>query len=116
MKLTQKEVQSIRMLLYRGFNSRKIALRFKVHHSTIEDIKNNITWNKKRREIASQIRLKSVSGENSHWAKLTERQVKRIKHLLYNSDLSQSKIADRYGVSSQLISLIKTKKVWKHLK
>ena len=51
------------------------------------------------------------SGEQHCRAKLTEKQVLRIRA----SDKTLQAIADKYGVTRQTISHIKTRKTWKHI-
>lgn len=115
MKLTLTKVNQIRNLLDKGWNSRKIALKYRVHHSTIEDIKNGLTWNPKRLELSRVSKIQKMQGENAPGAKLTEKNVKKIKKLLMQGTYSQNTIAQDFGVTSQLISLINTKRIWKHL-
>ena len=50
-------------------------------------------------------------GENAARAKLTEEQVKSIRQ----DDRSCYALAKQYGVSPGLISMVKNRKVWKHL-
>ena len=55
-------------------------------------------------------------GENCVTHKLTELQVREIKHLLSTGGISQQKIADTYHVAQTLISHIKLGKAWAHIK
>lgn len=50
-------------------------------------------------------------GEKNGQAKLTEEQALQI----FNAEGTLKEIADQYGVSFQLVSLIKNKKVWRQL-
>lgn len=43
-KLKERDVLEIRYLLSIGNTARGLARRYNVHHSTIQDIKNGITW------------------------------------------------------------------------
>ncbi|WP_270943129.1 GIY-YIG nuclease family protein [Romboutsia lituseburensis] len=56
------------------------------------------------------------SGEGNGMSKLKENQVKEIKVLLKNGELSQQKIADMFGVSRRTIGFIKNGKRWGHIK
>lgn len=114
-KLTQKQVDSIRKLFGR-LSSKKIATKFNVHNKTIYDIKNGIIWNEARNKRAKISQNLKMRGEKSPSAKLKERQVIKIKSYLKEGRLTQNQIAEKYNVTSQLISLINTKKIWKHIK
>ena len=54
-------------------------------------------------------------GENSSKAKLNEKQVRIIKWLLKNSDMSQREIGKIFGVNRTTIGRIKREKIWKHI-
>lgn len=115
MPLTKNKVEKIRHFLNKGLGCKVLARKFEVHHSTIEDIRKGLTWNPKRKKLAKEIQKISVRGENNHWSKLTEKEVKHIRKLLDKGIYSQAAIAKAYGVTSQLISLINLKKIWIHL-
>ncbi len=114
-KLTLKKVDSIRNL-FGVLSSKNIAKKFKVHHSTIDDIKKGIIWNEKRNAKAKISQNLKMRGENAPCAKLKTHEVKRIKIILKMGKCSQSELANKYEVSPQLISLINTNKIWKHIK
>lgn len=111
--LNAKQVRSIKTLLKHGYNSRVIGSMYGVHHSTIEDIKNGLTHNPKRKLIAKEIQRKAVSGEKNHWAKLTAKEVKRIRKYLATGNYTNVALGNFFNVSPQLISLINTNKIWK---
>lgn len=54
-------------------------------------------------------------GERNGAAKLTEEQVREIKHLLRTTALTQREIATRYGVDHTTISKINSKENWSHI-
>lgn len=54
-------------------------------------------------------------GEELVYTKLTEIEVLEIRKLYEFTNITQNKIADRYKVSHQLISLIVNKKIWTHI-
>ena len=114
MKLTQDDVKAINVLLKSKFmNSRKIAKMFHVHHSTIEDIKNKVTWVPAKQALARAKRIQAVRGEKNHSAKLTEKQVIRIRIRVKAE--SYRSVAGAYGVSPQTIALIAQRKTWRHI-
>jgi predicted XRE-type DNA-binding protein len=59
--------------------------------------------------------LRQAKGSMNGRSKLSETQVVEIKQLL-RKGISQSKIAERFGVSQNAISHIKTGKNWRYLK
>jgi len=75
----------------------------------------NLEWaNRSENQLhAAYLGLKPV-GVESHLAKLTESNVRRIRDML-SQGMAQSKIAREFGVSQTAISKIKTNKKWKQL-
>ncbi len=59
-------------------------------------------------------RTNSPKGEDSHLAKLSLRQVKRIKALCA-SGVTQRVIAERFGISQSQVSFIHLQKRWRHV-
>lgn len=55
-------------------------------------------------------------GERSGAAKLTERDIRRIKERYAKGDITQQELARQYGVHQSNISVIVSGKAWKHLK
>jgi len=53
-------------------------------------------------------------GEDMKTSKLKEHQIEKIRDL-YNQGSSQQKIADEFGVSQHLISLVVRNKIWRHV-
>jgi IS30 family transposase len=114
MKLTQEDVKAINVLLKSRFmTSRKIAKMFHVHHSTIEDIKKKVTWVPAKQKLAMAKRIESVRGEKNHCAKLTEKEVLRIRKRVKSESFRS--VARAYNISPQAISLIAKRKTWKHI-
>jgi len=66
-------------------------------------------WSKKRPELS---RLQP-RGERHGMSRLTSEQVFEIRELV--KTVSQNKLASRYKVSQSMISLIATRKNWKHI-
>lgn len=54
-------------------------------------------------------------GENNGQSKLTNKEVRHIRFLLKNSNLSQVKIGKIYGVNGSLICNISQRKYWRHI-
>jgi len=73
----------------------------------------NLEWmTRSMNEIhAYKMGLKSKAGENHHGNKLSAEEVLEIR----SSDLRNKELAKHYRVSTGLISMIKNKKIWKHL-
>ena len=67
------------------------------------------------RDIWNRDRCTHVGEKNSN-AKLTSDQVCEIRRLLAESNLSQEKIGEMFGVTQVLISAIKLNKLWKEQK
>lgn len=65
-----------------------------------------------RRDMVSKGRDRILKGSETKGAKLTETKIIEI----LNSNLPYKQIAVQYGVSASTISLIKTRKRWKHVK
>lgn len=65
------------------------------------------------RDCHSKGRASTVKpkGEENGMAKLTERDIKRIRA----SKESQYVLAERYGVSQSLVSLVQRHKIWRHV-
>lgn len=51
-------------------------------------------------------------GEKQHLHKLTEQQIRDIRAEI---DITQSKLAEKYGVSRPLIGMIRRGRIWKHV-
>lgn len=90
-------------------------MKYKVHHSTIDDIKNGVTWNPERAELSRISKIEKMRGENSPSAKLTEKEVKQIRKLCKQGCYSQKTIAKSFNVSHNLINLINLKRIWRHI-
>ncbi len=66
------------------------------------------------KEKLSKIRSK-LRGETNPYHKLTEKQVLEIRLLLKEGRLLQREIAEMFGVGRYVISMIKLRKIWKHI-
>lgn len=78
----------------------------------------NLEWmnHKEQRKHAEETGLfKVVRGTQCRTSKLNEEKVREIKRLLFESDLTQKQIADKFEVSPGRITEIKNGKSWKHV-
>lgn len=77
----------------------------------------NLEWNTSKENInhAHKLGLSNAIGENHGMAKLTEEDVLQIRELRSKKTFNQTKLAEMYGVSNQLISNIINNKRWKHI-
>ncbi len=57
----------------------------------------------------------NTQGENNGFSKLTEAQVKQVKQLLANGNLTHKEIGSRFGVARKTISDINANRRWKHI-
>lgn len=74
----------------------------------------HLSW-KTPTENAADRRIHGTNnpGEKSHFSKLTEAEV--IQILGYGSEVSHAEISRKFRVTSNLVSLIRRRKVWKHI-
>jgi predicted XRE-type DNA-binding protein len=76
-----------------------------------------LVWvNHKENENHKLVHGTLLYGENATCVKLKEKQVKEIKLLLEESQLSHNKIASKYNVSRRAITNINTGLSWRHVK
>ncbi|MGV2827931.1 sigma factor-like helix-turn-helix DNA-binding protein [Myxosarcina sp. GI1(2024)] len=57
----------------------------------------------------------NTQGENNGFAKLTEFQVKQIKHYLSQTQLTQKEIASQFNISRSTVKDIKSGRRWGYL-
>lgn len=77
----------------------------------------NLEWATSSEDLKHSYKkgLRSGKGEKNSQAKLTLYQVEEIRNLLALNEISQQKIADKFGVSQKTISLIKRKERWNEI-
>jgi hypothetical protein len=68
------------------------------------------------RDKLNKHRENMPKGEKHGMAKLTEKDVKKIRELYQTGNYLQREIADIFNVSQALVSAIFFRRVWKHLK
>jgi len=83
-----------------------LAERFGVSVPVIGAVRSGRTWKHVGGDITSQGH--GVAGQRNGQAKLTDVQIAEIRV----SPLKQQQLADRYGVSRSLISMIRSGKRW----
>src|SRR3990167_737320 len=89
-----------------------IAREFNICQAHVSDIQTGKSW--RHLGISThQPRDRCQIGESNYASKLTEEQVKIAWHL--KGKTSQTKIAQRFGVSRKAISLIHYSKTWMHI-
>lgn len=76
----------------------------------------NLFWGTRKENGQDSIRQgKTRQGEKSLMSKLTAEQVREIKRAASVRTQTQRAIADRFGISQSLVSMISTGVVWGHL-
>lgn len=84
-----------------------------VHHI------NNISWDNRPENIEVMDHAEHTKhhhrGEDNKQSKLREGEVREIKRLLENSDMSQNEIAERFNTTQTNISAINVGKAWTHV-
>jgi hypothetical protein len=74
----------------------------------------NLRWDTPKQNMADRRRHKRYCGEKVWLSKLTEDQVKEIRSIRL-SGISQTRIAQMFGVSQNTISGIIRRKIWIHI-
>lgn len=59
--------------------------------------------------------MKGRKGENHHNTKLKDKDILEIRKEYKKGKVTQLKLSDKYGISSSEISMICTKRIWKHV-
>lgn len=78
----------------------------------------NLEWNTASENIQHAFDtglMKQYTGEKNPASKLTKDDVITIKRLLNEKNMLQKEIAELFNVEPSLISMIKYKKIWKHV-
>lgn len=108
--LKEEDVLQIKELIIKGKTPTEIAKHFNVSKETICGIKSGRLWSGLGEDV-SNIKYSSVKS-----SKLSEDDVKKIKLLLYDGEMNQTMIAEKFNVSKTIITYIKIGKHWKHIK
>lgn len=105
-KLTESEV---RVILLDARPYAVIAADYGVHTQTISSIKNRKSW--AHVQVDQVAKAPRVSHRKGMSDKINDDIVREIR----NSSTPGSELAERYGVSRQLITNIRKRRVWKHV-
>jgi hypothetical protein len=84
-----------------------LAERYGIAKASISAVRRGLTW----KHIDGPLKTRDSVGEHNGQAKLSAADVKAIRA----SQLTQQELANLYGVSRPLISLIRSGKLWKTL-
>jgi len=77
----------------------------------------NLRWDTHRNNVQDSIKHNTINrGSKRPAAKLNEIKVKEIKKLLKEDQLTQMEISKIYNISAGVVSQIKNRKAWKHIK
>ncbi len=125
-KLTESQVQDIRLKYLKGFGFRRLARQFNVGRTTIRHIIIGISWKELSisNETANSIKLvreeraataKLIKNQVYETHKLTEIQVKEIREIYANGGVTYSKLANDYGFNRHTIKNLLLGKTWKHI-
>lgn len=76
----------------------------------------NLVWDTHFNNIADRVTHGTAPrGERSRSAKLTEDQVREIRHLYSKGGVTRERLAVRFGVSPATVSHITTRRNWRHV-
>tara|TARA_R110000765_G_scaffold26628_5_gene64914 strand:- start:1212 stop:1712 length:501 start_codon:yes stop_codon:yes gene_type:complete len=76
----------------------------------------NLAWGSRLDNEQDKVsKGRQVSGEDSHFSKLTEDSAIKIKKLLKEGALTQSEIAGMFNINQANVSCIKLNKTWKYV-
>lgn len=115
-RLTDPQVREIQMLLAQGLPQSVIGKRYGVTQGTISWINRGKSWKHVSPSDGFQPSQTDgpLRGESNGAARLTDRDVVEIRALL-KQGVYQRVIADTFGVSQSLISLINLGRAWAHI-
>jgi antitoxin component HigA of HigAB toxin-antitoxin module len=68
-----------------------------------------------RAEVMASVSHQWASGENSHLARITSKQVLLIRNLYAKGNVTQSGLAERFGMSTSNMKRILARRSWKHI-
>ena len=113
-KLTQDQVDAIRLKLISGQTGASIAREFGVHVMTVSNIRNGRAWGNDGDPMIAECKASASCGspgESHPMSKLKENDVIEIIRRINSGD-ALTKIASDYGVTSANIGRIKSGKTW----
>ena len=68
-----------------------------------------------RTEIMASVSRRWASGEASHLARVSSKQVLLIRKLYTKGNVTQSALAERFGMSTSNMKRILARRSWKHI-
>lgn len=126
--------KAIHRLILNTFSPNKESSKLHVNHKDFNKSNNkisNLEWvtcQQNNKHLLENKRVNFTKGENSHKSKLTNKDVIEIKKMLienewYKNNISKNRlgkpskkeIADKFNISSSVISQISKNKIWKHI-
>lgn len=73
----------------------------------------NLRWDTQKANMEDMVRHGTrISGERCHFAKITEEVVVRIRQVVGKST---REIGREFGISQSTVSMIRTRRIWKHV-
>lgn len=109
---TKKEITGIWEEIVKGEkNDKEIAEKYNASRSQISKIRKKDSW----KNVTDNLKGRASSSPSIYNKKLNRKQVIKIYDLIYNSNLSQTAISEKFGISSSLVSKIKNQKRWKEV-
>jgi hypothetical protein len=113
-KITRDDVREIRRLYATGkYTQTEIAERFGVQTGIVWSVVHGKTWRHVGGPICPNQGI--VRGEASPNARLTRKDVERIRQLYATGDYSQTSLARMFSVSTVCVFDIVHRKTWKHV-
>ena len=119
--LDGRHTYSVHRLILESFNPIEDMEILQVNHidgNKQNNRLNNLEWTTSKENIQHACKnglRHNQTGENNNATKLTEESVKLIVELLLEKKLTQKEIGKQFGVSEDVIGVIKNKRNWKHL-
>jgi len=109
--LTEENVREIKKLLYLGIKQQEIADKFNVKRVSITNINTGKTWTHVVIDTTGLVKDSLKKPKKSVSRTLNEEKAREIK-ILIRDGLSNSEIAEKYGVKPNMISRIRSGERW----
>lgn len=106
---TSARLTNADVILIRASNESNVELaaRYGISAASISSVRTGKSW----RHIEGRLAKRDITGERNSQAKLSAQKVREIR----DSNLKHQQIADAYGISRTLVSMIKSGKRWNHI-
>jgi DNA-binding MarR family transcriptional regulator len=72
-------------------------------------------YTRTRAEIMASVPRRRASGEDSYLARATSKQVLLMRKLYAKGNVTQTALAERFGISTSNVKKILTRRSWKHI-